>query len=40
MLALSDENVANRLATYKSNLKQKIVDANAELAKLQYKYKV
>ena len=40
MIAFTDEKVANRLAEYKESLKKKIVDANAELAKLQYKYKV
>ena len=39
MLALSDEAVAKRLATYKENLKNKIVAANEELAATSYKYK-
>ena len=40
MLALSDEALAQRLATYKENLKQKIEKANQELAELKYTYKV
>ena len=39
MLALSDEALAERLAAYKEGLKQKIVKANAELAKVEYKFK-
>jgi 5-(carboxyamino)imidazole ribonucleotide mutase len=40
MLALSDEKLAQRLDKFKENLKQKIVTANEELSKLEYKYKV
>ena len=39
MLALSDEGLAARLATYKEGLKQKIVKANAELAGVKYRFK-
>lgn len=39
MIALSDENVAQKLAAYKEGLKKKIVKANEELAATQYKYK-
>ncbi|MBO5698722.1 MAG: 5-(carboxyamino)imidazole ribonucleotide mutase [Bacteroidaceae bacterium] len=40
MIALSDKNLAEKLATYKENLKTKIVKANEELATVQYKFKV
>ncbi|MDD3737811.1 MAG: 5-(carboxyamino)imidazole ribonucleotide mutase [Lentimicrobiaceae bacterium] len=40
ILALSDEKINEKLKLYKSNLKQKIVNANNELSKLDYKYKV
>ena len=40
MLALSDKAVAEKLAAYKAGLKEKIVKANAELAKVEgYKFK-
>lgn len=40
MLALSDKEVAEKLAAYKAGLKEKIVKANAELAKVGgYKFK-
>lgn len=40
MLALSDKEVAEKLAAYKAGLKEKIVKANAELAKVEgYKFK-
>ncbi len=39
MLALSDENIAKRLATFKLGLENKIVKANKELAEIQYKFK-
>ena len=39
MLALSDENLAQRLQNYKNGLKQKIVQANADLAEVKYKNK-
>lgn len=39
MLALSDENLAIRLATYKENLKKKIEKANEDLKELKYEYK-
>lgn len=40
MLALADEQLATRLETYKTSLKEKIVKANAELAQVDgYKFK-
>lgn len=39
MLALSDENLAQRLAAYKEGLKQKIVKANTDLKEVKYKFK-
>ncbi len=39
MLSLSDESLALRFRTYKETLGQKIVKANAELAKVTYKFK-
>lgn len=39
MLALSDENIAARLAAYKQGLKEKIVKANEDLAAVKYTYK-
>ncbi len=40
MLALSDEQLAARMEAYKTSLKEKIVKANAELAKVDgYKFK-
>ena len=39
MLALSDAQLATRLEDYKSNLKQKIVKANQDLAEVKYKCK-
>lgn len=39
MLALSDEELAGRLETYKSGLKEKIVKANADLAEVKYAHK-
>lgn len=40
MLALADEDLAKRLADFKSGLKAKIEKANKELADVKYKYKV
>ncbi len=40
MLALSDENLAQRMKDYKEGLKQKIVRANEELANVKFDYKV
>lgn len=40
MLALSDKELAVRLATYKQGLGQKIVKANADLAEVKYNFKV
>ena len=40
MLALGDEALMQKLSAYKAGLKKKIVKANEELAKLEYKYKV
>ena len=39
MLALGDEALMKKLVAYKAGLKKKIVKANEELAKLEYKYK-
>jgi len=39
MLALTDEDVAQRLAQYKSSLGEKITKANAELAEVKYAFK-
>ena len=39
MLSLSDENIAAKFKTYKAALAQKIVKANEELAKIEYKFK-
>ena len=39
LLSLSDESLALRFRTYKEALGQKIVKANAELAKVTYKFK-
>ncbi len=40
ILALSDENLAIKFSHFKESLKKKIVAANEELAKIEYKYKV
>ena len=39
ILALSDADLALRLADYKENLKQKIEKANRDLAEVKYEYK-
>ena len=39
MLALADEELAQRLADYKNGLKTKIEKANEELAQVKYEYK-
>ena len=39
MLALADDALMQKLTAYKSGLKKKIVKANEDLAKLEYKYK-
>lgn len=39
MLAVGDENLQEKLAFYKENLKVKIVKANEELAKISFAYK-
>ncbi len=39
MLAVENEELQVKLADYKENLKQKIVKANEELAKVSYQYK-
>ena len=39
MLALSDTQLAEKLAAYKEGLKQKIVKANADLKEVHYEYK-
>ncbi len=40
MMALGDDTLMHKLVAYKAGLKKKIVKANEELAKLDYKYKV
>ena len=40
MIALSDPQVAKKLENFKVGLKDKIVKANAELASLEYRFKV
>lgn len=39
IIALTDEGVARRFGAYRQGLKEKIVKANAELAKIEYKFK-
>ncbi len=39
MMATGDEKLALKLAEYKENLKQKIVKANEDLSKIEYKFK-
>jgi 5-(carboxyamino)imidazole ribonucleotide mutase len=39
ILALNDENIADKLVLYKEGLKQKIVQANNDLAEIKYKFK-
>ena len=39
MMALSDKNLADKLAKYKEGLKEKIVKANSELAEIKYNFK-
>jgi len=39
MIALTDDAVAARFAAYRAGLKDKIVKANAELAKIEYRFK-
>jgi 5-(carboxyamino)imidazole ribonucleotide mutase len=39
ILAISDSNLANTLATFKESLKEKIVQANNELKDVKYKFK-
>jgi len=39
MIALTDAKVAERLAAYKESLKEKIVKANEELHKVEFKFK-
>lgn len=39
MLALSDEKIAAKLETYKKNLAKKIVKANEDLSRIEYKFK-
>ena len=39
MLAVGDEQLQDKLAAYKEDLKKKIVKANKELAKVSFKYK-
>ncbi len=40
MIALSDKELATKLAAYKENLKSKIVKANEDLAAVKYNFKV
>lgn len=40
MMALGDKSLMEKLVNYKQGLKKKIVKANEELAKLEYKFKV
>lgn len=39
IMANSDEQLQAKLSTYKENLKNKIVEANEELGKVEYRYK-
>jgi len=39
ILALTDEKLQHKLAQYKENLKKKIVEANEQLAQVNYKFK-
>jgi 5-(carboxyamino)imidazole ribonucleotide mutase len=39
MMATADEKLARKLSDYKENLKQKIVKANEDLSKVDYKFK-
>lgn len=39
MIAIADQALAQRLAQYKADLKNKIEKANADLAQVEYKYK-
>jgi 5-(carboxyamino)imidazole ribonucleotide mutase len=39
ILAQSDETLMQKLVAYKAGLKKKIVKANEDLAKLEYKFK-
>jgi 5-(carboxyamino)imidazole ribonucleotide mutase len=39
ILALSDNEIAQRVNNYRNSLSNKIVKANEELAKVQYKFK-
>jgi 5-(carboxyamino)imidazole ribonucleotide mutase len=39
MLALADDTLMQKLVAYKAGLKKKIVKANEDLAKLEYKFK-
>lgn len=40
MIATGDEDLAKKLVTFKNELKSKIVKANEELSKIEYKFKV
>lgn len=39
MIATGDEAISNKLVAYKESLKKKIVKANEDLAKVEYKFK-
>lgn len=40
MIATGDDTLYHKFVNYKEGLKKKIVDANIELAKIQYKFRV
>lgn len=40
ILATADDQLANKVVNFKEELKEKIVNANKELARVEYKYKV
>jgi len=40
ILACSDKNIAEKVKKFKNDLKGKIVKANKDLAKVEFKYKV
>lgn len=39
MLALSDKSIDDKLSTYKESLRNKVIEANSELAKINFPYK-
>ena len=40
ILAVANNDISNRVVTYKENLKEKIIKANQSLAEIKYEYKV